>query len=145
MPRLVGRPRQLGARGGVGANVRILGVSRALAKLGLVSKVARLEMGLLAAGAANHMFQRAQFYCPTITGNLRSGINLTKLGAYTYQITASSREGTNPAKNDKEYAGFVEYGTSKMGGRFFMRRAYEETRPLVASDLILIARKLEAL
>jgi HK97 gp10 family phage protein len=145
MARIIGVPRQLGPRGSVGSRVRIIGIPEAKIKLGLVSKVARLELGLLAAGAANRMMTLAKFYCPEITGNLKSSIKLLKLGSYTYQITAASREGNNPEKNNKEYAGFVEFGTSKMAPRFFMRQAYQETVPVVIADLNFIARKLERL
>ena len=145
MARVIGVPAQIGSRGFVSANVRVVGVRQALARLGLVSKVARLELGLLAAGAASMVHQRAQFYCPVITGNLKSSIKLMKLASYTYQVTAASTEGNNPNKNDKEYAGFVEFGTSRMAPRFFMRRAYQDMVPVAASDLRLIAAKLERL
>jgi HK97 gp10 family phage protein len=146
MARIIGVPKQLGGR--VVSNVRILGVKEALVKLKLVSSTARLELGLLNAGAAKHMENLAKEYVPVITGNLRSSIHSAKLGPYNWEVIAASTEGTDPSgegKNQKEYAGFVEFGTSKMAPRFFMNRAYQDTRAIAVADLKLIAARIERL
>lgn len=145
MARIYGVPKPA-AGGGVAANVTIVGIPALLAKLGLVSKVARLELGLLTRGAAFHMYEAALRNVPVITGNLKSGIAIEKQPApYAWGVTASSVAGNDPqglGKNAKEYAGFVEFGTSKMAPRHFMTSAYQETTPIVYSDLKLIAAKL---
>jgi len=143
MAKLQGVPRVSG--GGVSSGVTIVGIPQLLAKLGLVQKVARLELGLLARGAAFHMFQLAQQKVPVITGNLKSGIAIEKGGPYAWSVSASSQAGSDPAgtgKNQKEYAGLVEFGSSHNVPRFFMTESYRETQPIVASDLQLIAAKL---
>jgi HK97 gp10 family phage protein len=145
MARFIGVPKQLGSRGAVGANVRVIGVPEALIKLGLVNKIARIELGFLAHASGKAMEGRTAFYCPVITGNLRSSIKLTHTGPYSWFVSVASREGDVASKNDKEYAGFVEFGTSRMAPRFFMRRAYEETRVEAVVGLSIIARRLEAL
>lgn len=145
MARLIGVPKQTGVGGGVRGTMQVLGVPEALIKLGLVNKIARIELGFLAAASARNMTQRAILYCPKITGNLASSIKTIQVAPYTHEVTAASRDGTNPDKNGKEYAGFVEFGTSKMSGRFFMRRAYAETQPEAVAGLALIGRRLEAL
>ena len=145
MARLYGVPKQTGVGGGVISGVTIVGIPQLLAKLGLVSKVARLELGLLTRGAAFHMYELALQNVPEITGNLKSGIAIEKGGPYAWAVSASSQAGSDPAgigKNNKEYAGFVEFGTSKMAPRHFMTNAYRATTPIVASDLQIIAAKL---
>lgn len=130
---------------GVTSGVKVIGVPQALAKLKGVESVVRLDLGLLMLGAAKHMEERAKEYAPVITGNLRSGIQSKKIGSYTYEVTASTEEGEIQSKNYYEYADFVEFGTAHMEGRFFMTRAFQEVKPLVALELVGIARKLERL
>jgi HK97 gp10 family phage protein len=141
----IGLPSRGAASGGVTANVKIIGVEQLIAKLGLVANVARLELGLETRGAALRMYQMAQANVPVITGNLKSGISVEHMGPYSWAVTASSLAGNISPKNQKEYAAWVEFGTSKMRGRHFMTTAYQETAPIVAADLKLIAAKLERL
>jgi HK97 gp10 family phage protein len=146
MARVYGVPKQAGVGGGVVSTVRIVGIPALLAKLRLVGTIASAEMGLLTRGAAMHAYGLALAKVPTITGNLRSGIAVEKLPAsYAWGVSASSVAGSDPGglgKNQKEYAGFVEFGTSKMAPRHFMTDAFRETSPIVYSDLKLIAAKL---
>lgn len=137
-----GTPTQLGPRGAVGSHVTVVGLPQALAKLTGVDAAARLELGLLMKGAAEFVEKRAKEYVPVETGNLRSGIKATKSASYTYDVTASSKDGEVTDKAEKEYAGFVEFGTSNMEGRFFMTQAFNDVKPLVANELQGIARTL---
>jgi HK97 gp10 family phage protein len=144
MARLYGVPKSTGVGGGVLGNVRIVGVEQLIAKLNLVANVARLELGLLTKGAAEHMENLAKANVPTVTGNLQSGIKTTKgAGPYNWEVTASSLDGTIGEKNTKEYAGYVEFGWSgHPTPEHFMTNAYAETSPIVYSDLQIIAAKL---
>lgn len=142
--------RRMGTGGGhaVGSNVRVVGVQEALIKLGLVNKVARIHLGMLSRVTAQSVEERAKQYVPVETGNLKSGISSHQVGPYTWQVIASSLEGADPAgvgKNSYEYAGFVEFGTSKMAPRRFMTQAWNETTPEVRVGLQWIARELERL
>jgi hypothetical protein len=141
-----GTPAQLGPRGAVGSHVKVLGLPKAVAKLKGVDAAIRLDLGLLMKGAAEFVEKRAQEYVPVVTHNLQHGIKLEKQGSYTYDVTASSRAGDISEKNDKEYAGFVEFGWSgHPEGAFFMTRAFNDARPIVANELQAIARRLERL
>lgn len=145
MARIYGVPKQTSGFG-ISANVRVVGIPQLLAKLRLVGSVARLELGLMNAGAAQMMFRLAQAYCPVRTGNLRSGIKVGKLGSYSWQVSAASTDGGVGGKNNKEYAAFVENGWSgHPQGAFFMRRAWDETSVVARSDLQIIARKIQSL
>lgn len=142
MARLYGVPKQAGVA--VRSNFRIVGLKEALAKIARIDPVCRLEIGQICAAGAIHMKNAAQNNVHVITGNLRSGIKMSKgPGPYTYFVTASSREGEIAEKNDKEYAGYEEFGWSGLpGGHPYMRPAYEETKPLVYADLALFATRL---
>jgi HK97 gp10 family phage protein len=144
MARLYGVAKSTGVGGGVLSNVRIVGVEQLIAKLNLVANVARLELGLLTKGAAEHMENSAKANVPVATGNLQSGIKTTRgAGPYNWEVTASSLDGNIGEKNQKEYAGYVEFGWSgHPTPEHFMTNAYAETMPIVYSDLQIIAAKL---
>jgi HK97 gp10 family phage protein len=144
MARLYGVAKQTGVGGGVLSNVRVVGVEQLIAKLNLVANVARLELGLMTKGAAEHMENLAKANVPVETGNLQSGIKTTKgAGPYQWEVSASSLDGNIGEKNQKEYAGYVEFGWSgHPAPEHFMTNAYEETMPIVYSDLKIIASKL---
>lgn len=149
-PGIAGGPfGKAGSSGGVRAGAKVIGLPAALAKLKGVDSVVRLELGLLMAGAASFIEQRAQENAPEDTGNLKSGIKKNKLASYTWEITASTEQGDVSSKNWYEYAPFQEYGYTANGrhmpGQFFMTRAFEDVRPLVAVELQGLARKLERL
>jgi HK97 gp10 family phage protein len=144
MARLYGVPKSTGVGGGVLGNVRIVGVEQLIAKLNLVASVAHLELGLLTKGAAEHMENAARENAPSVTGNLKSGIKTTKgAGPYNWEVSASTLDGDIGEKNQKEYAGYVEFGWSgHPAPEHFMTNAYAETSPIVYSDLQIIAAKL---
>jgi HK97 gp10 family phage protein len=145
MARVYGKPVQLGPRGAVGSSVRVVGVEQAIAKLNTAVRYAKLELAYTTTATAAIVETAAKQNVPTISGNLQSGIKTKKVGPYDSIVTASSREGDVPEKNNKEYAGFVEFGTSKMRPRYFMKRAWAQAYPYAANRLQVLARKLESL
>ncbi len=149
-PTITGGPfGKAGGSGGVRANVRVIGIPQALAKLKGIDSVVRLDLGLLMAGAAAFVERKGTEYAPEDTGNLKSGIKANKLASYTYEVIASTEEGGVSSKNWYEYAPFQEFGYTANGrhmpGRFFMTRAFEDVKPLVAVELEGIARKISRL
>lgn len=135
-----------GGRVGTGGiSVRIIGVPELIAKLTAINRVARIGLGKLNHEAANGIVERAQAGVNSITGNLASGIKATQSGPYSWEVTASSRDGNVGEKNSKEYAGYVEYGTSKMSARPYLRPAVTGARPVIVAGLTAIARWIEAL
>ena len=157
MVRAVGKPKfiggPIGKRGGAGAvssGYTVLGVPEAIAALRGVDAYLRLEMGLAVYEGAHAMEQLAKQYVGKETGNLESGIQVQKEGSYTYTVTASSRDGDVPEKAAYEYAPFHEFGWTDQGGgwhagRFFMTRAYAETRPEVQTRVAAMAAAVERL
>jgi len=145
MARFIGKPSSSAA--GVASKVRVLGLPQALAKLKGVDSVVRLDLGLAMKGAAEFMERKAKENLAPhrVTGNLEQGIKTQKVASYSYNVTASSMDGSVAEKNWYEYADFVEEGTSFMEGVHFMRDAYEDVKPLIAIELQAIARKLERL
>jgi HK97 gp10 family phage protein len=127
---------------GVGGGVRVLGVPEAIAKLRGVDSVVRLRLGAMMAGAAIHLQAAAKGNIHNVSGNLGEGVQVQKLASYTWDVSASSLQGSVPYKNSKEYAPFVEFGTSKMEPRFFFSRAVDQTIPLVEAELQLLAAQI---
>jgi len=130
---------------GTRAGFTVLGIPETIAKLTGVAAVVRLQLGQIMAGAAIVMESQAKAHVPVVTGNLRSGIHRVKTGSYSHEVVASSLAGSNGEKNDKEYAGYVENGTSAMAGRFFMQKAYEDTLPVVKAEVVALAATIERL
>lgn len=145
MTRIVGMPKQSGIGSGLTGTVRVIGVPALLAKLRGVQVYSRLELGKLDMAIALHVAERARNNINSITGNLASGTKAKKLGSYTWEVTSSSLDGTVADKNSKEYAGFVENGTSNMEARYYMRDAWVATRPEVQVGLMRIAKLIEAI
>lgn len=139
----------IGRGGGAGAvrgGVRIYGLPELIAKMNAVDSITRVRVGAMLSAAAVHTQTLAKQYVPKRTTNLETGIIATKLASYTWNVSASSMDGSDPGgeyKNDYEYAPFVEYGTSNMEGSFFMTRAFQETKPLVAVELQALAKAIE--
>lgn len=132
--------------GTVTQQVKVYGVPETVAKLKGIGSRAALELGHMNYRAAQIMFTTAVETVPVKTGNLKSGIKIAKVGAYNWAVTAASQDGTDPAglgKNAKEYANFVEFGTRKMAGRFFMRAGFHRAAEYVAAETKAIAKRLE--
>ena len=148
MARVIGLPHNLGTAGGVLSQVKVLGVSEAIAKLAAVDAKVKFELGALMYQTARSMGARAKENCPVITGNLKSSIKVQKAGPYSWEVSASSLDGTDPGgdgKNTYEYADFVEFGTSKMFGRHFMEQAYHDVLPVAQAGVAAIAARIELL
>lgn len=157
MARIVGVPKftggpigRGGGTGGVTSGIRVIGVPQAIAALRGAEAYLRLEMGLAVFQGAEQMERLAKAYVGKETGNLESGIQMQKVGFYTYEVVASSRLGDNGDKNWYEYAPFHEFGWTDAGGghhpgRFFMTRAYSETRPGVQARVAAMALAVQRL
>jgi HK97 gp10 family phage protein len=134
---------------GAAGHLKVYGVTETIRKLQLVGSMAGLQLGHLVFVAAQVMKERAEDYVPVVTGNLKTGIKgPVKVGKYDWIVTASSEAGTDPKgknKNQKEYAHFVEFGTSKMSGRFFMAAAALDAEAMIRLELPVMARSLERL
>lgn len=127
-------------------SVEVLGAPELIAKFRAVSQIAARDLGYIMYRSAIFCREAAISNCPVVTGNLASSIKESKLGVYSWEVTASSLEGSDPAgtgKNSKEYASFVEYGTSRMSGRFYMRAAYNATVPFTNAQVAALAAKLQ--
>lgn len=74
----------------------------------------------LGKGVADAIEKYAKDFVPVLTGALKISIRSSG-GGGTYEITADSMEGGAP----RSYAGYVEYGTSKMAPQPYMTPAYE--------------------
>jgi len=134
---------------GIGTRVQIFGVEECLIKLAQVNKVARIELGYLAHKSAEMIRDQAKENINDQTGNLSSGTKAEQQGPYNWAVTSSSMEGDIPEKNSYEYAGYVEYGTSKTGHSYpsfaYMTRAYQATLPDIMAGLRVIGAHLERL
>ncbi len=73
----------------------------------------------IAKGVATGMEGHAKQYVPVLSGALRNSIH-TEGGGGTFEVIAQSTEGGAP----RDYAHFVEYGTSKMNAQPYMMPAY---------------------
>lgn len=134
-----------GGRVGTGGiSVRILGIPELIAKLTAINRIARIGLGQLNHETADNVVKAAQGNIHSITGNLASGVKAEQSGPYNWNVTASSRDGNVGEKNTKEYAGYVEYGTSKMSARPYLRPAVQQARPGVIAGLTALARWIES-
>jgi HK97 gp10 family phage protein len=131
-----------------GGQVQVLGAREAIAYFsGLGSRVALLT-GHTTYELAQFIQKRAKELVPKETHNLETGINIEKAAVYTWSVVASSMEGTDPAgtgKDEKEYANYVEFGTSKMDARPYMRPAFAAAKPIAAAKLKALAKTITLL
>lgn len=145
------------------AQVKVVGTTEAIRKLGLVGSVAGRDAGLIVLHSAYDIRNRAREIVHSksnpwsgsegyeYTDNLKSGINVTRgpggggragaLGSYTQQVTASSKDGGS----DREYAAYEEFGTKKAPAHPYLRPATSQQVPLTVAALNVLARKLERL
>jgi len=126
------------ALGSTFGNVTVLGVKEAIAKLGAVAQAAYRRLGYIAYSGAQTMESEAKVLVPVASGALQGGIRKSKLGLYEWQVTASSGDGGA----DKEYAGYVEYGTSNMEARPYFRPAASIAAEKMRRELALLAATL---
>jgi len=147
MPRTMGGISSVeSVRGGV--SIRVLGVEELVAKLYAINRIANLRVGVALAHAAHEIEQNAIDNAPEETGNLKTSIHASKLGVNSWQVIADTTTGTDPGgegKNSYEYAGYVEYGTSRTPAQPFMGPAVEDGQNTLWLDLQEIAAAIEAL
>lgn len=74
--------------------------------------------------AAQRMVNIAKSVCPVVSGRLQQSIRITRQTSHYSRVEATV-----------EYAKYVEFGTSRFEGRFFMRQAYRRARNLLAGTL----------
>lgn len=129
--------------GGIGGGVRVLGIDTAIAELRGVDAAVRLKLGLLMYQAAKDTEAAAKGNIHNVTGNLSEGTQAQKLGPYTWNVSSSSLDGGVSEKNDKEYAPYVEFGTSRMEPRFYLSTALDTVLPLVQAELVAMAAEIE--
>ncbi len=77
----------------------------------------------LAKGVAEAAERYAKEFVPVLSGALKISIH-TSGGGGEYEVTADSMEGGAP----RAYAGYVEYGTSKMAPQPYMTPAYHAAK-----------------
>jgi len=138
-----GLPKQTGLT--VTGDVHVLGVQAAIAKLQSMKRFAQLELGFTVTATAAIMETRAKELVPKITHNLEHGIKTQHIGPYDSIVAASSMDGDVEAKNKKEYAAFVEFGTSKMAPRRFMTNAWRDSYPFAVGRLQSLAARIQSL
>lgn len=76
----------------------------------------------LSQDVANYIANRARIYVPILFGYLEASIDINRLRHGSYEVTAQSTDGGA----DRDYAHYVEYGTSKMAAQPYMRPAFED-------------------
>ena len=131
-----------------GAGVTVLGVPELIARLNRINIVARIHTGYLITQAAAFLAIDAIERAPIRTGNLKTAIKPGKAGSYDWYVLADTTTGSDPGgegKNAYEYAGYVEWGTTRMSPRPFMAPAVADTIPVLHAALEALARDLERL
>lgn len=94
------------------------------------------DHGEIAHDVAKGMKNAAERYVPVLSGALKNSIHIEG-GGDNFEVVARSIEGGAP----RDYAHFVEYGTSKMNAQPFMTPAYVNG---LVTDLPVAARKFGA-
>lgn len=131
-----------------GGGVQVFGAKEIAAKLAKINKVARIYVGYYVGDAALTITTAAIDLAPMRTGNLKTSIHPAKLGSYDWIAYADTTTGTDPGgegKNTYDYAGFVEFGTSRTPAQPFMRPATAIGLTKLRAELQVLARALEKL
>jgi HK97 gp10 family phage protein len=131
-----------------GGGVQVVGVPELIAKLNAMNTIARVEVGYMMSQAAAFITMAAIDFAPERTGNLKTSIQPAKIGPYTWVIVADTTTGSDPgqeSKNSYEYAGYVEYGTSRTPAQPFMAPAVQLGNAEVAASLAALASRLNRL
>lgn len=135
---------RFGMGGGYGTTFQVLGIPEAIAKLQLAGSIAGREGGLIAYQAAHRVEAEAKEtvhsssnqYDPEYdyTDQLRDSIQVSKIGLYSYAITASS-----------DHAMYEEFGTSHSPAHPFLQPALYGRVGEAQAALVGLAAQLEAL
>lgn len=111
--------------GGGGFRIRILGVDpikRAFKKL--PPKLARKAIRQAMRPAMRIVAKRVKELVPVDTGLTRSSVRVRAAKMGRKGLGVNVQIGAGDYLGETFYAAFVEYGTSRMPGRHFMRRAF---------------------
>lgn len=133
-----------GVSGAVG--VQVFGVEELIAKLVAINNIARIHVGYMVKQAAAFLAIDAIERAPIRTGNLKTSITAGQVGAYDWAVAADTTTGSDPGgegKNKYEYAGYVEFGTSRMSARPFMGPAVTDTIPVLMASLEALAAEIQ--
>lgn len=129
-------------RAGGGLDVTITGVKeidRALAQL--PPKVAKKVIRQAIRQALKPVAQRAKLLAPRgETGQLKRAIKVRAMPRRRGRIGLEVRVGEGDFKGETFYAAFVEYGTSKMDKKPFMRPAFDQTKDEARNEAIRLIR-----
>jgi HK97 gp10 family phage protein len=131
-----------------GSGVKVFGVAELLAKLEGINRIARIHVGFMMGAAAEFIKVAAIAAAPERTGNLKTSILASKVGPYTWKVVADTTTGSDPGgegKNAYEYAGYVEYGTSRTPAQPFMAPAVKAGEAEIAVSLRALAAEIQAL
>ena len=96
---------------------------------------ARGLAGIYTAKAARQVEEIARANVPVDTGALQAGINAVQMGVLHWRVIASSMDGGA----DREYANFVEEGTSKMDPQPYLQPALDDVELDYFTDMARIA------
>lgn len=99
-----------------------------------IARKARGLAGIYTAKAARSIEDVAKANVPILTGALHDGINAVQVGVLHWQVLASSMDGGA----DREYAGFVEEGTSRSPAQPFLGPAVDDVEPEFFADMARI-------
>lgn len=127
-------------------NITVVGGPQLAAKFKGMGSYVGLRLGHATYELAVITQTQAIQHAPVDTGNLQTSIWPEKDGPYSWSVIADTREGADPAgvgKNDYEYANFVEYGTSKMPAKPFMRPAFAYAAKVAPLKMQQLGKELE--
>lgn len=107
-------------------NLTITGIKEIDRKLkGIPDKLAKKALRQSMRPAMKEVLKEAQQNAPVDSGDLKKSIKLKAGPRSKKAITLDVAVGEGFFKGDTFYAGFVEFGTSKMPAKPFMRPAYD--------------------
>lgn len=116
-------------------------LARLKGKLARIEKELDRELEKLATAYAIAMVREARALAPKRTGNMASDI----AGEVKRIVTRWVAEVKANATGKAPYSGYVEYGTSKMAARPYLRPVVEKHRALWLRDTQAIKRRLRSL
>jgi HK97 gp10 family phage protein len=88
---------------------------------------------VLMAKGADLMREEAQAIVPVRTGRLQRSVKVVRIESCFYLVGS-----------DVEYAGFVEFGTSRMRAQPFLRPAWDRAHPRALDSVVGLLEQLKA-